>query len=179
MIAVGRPGGHVLVREGVGHDVLLCCVDPVGEPAGSARPGLGRHLIGSPPLEQDLVVLGEPFDDRTHDVRVEEPHRPAAVLEAAADVLGRAAEGLHDPVQTHELTDDNSHITLQSGCLLAVTTNADRPIDTPGEKVHRRQAGTTPAPRHTAGLCHWVAPRQATQPAYRRFRDLRDHASLP
>ena len=124
----GRPGRHVLVGERVGHDVLLCAVDPVGEPAGSAGPRLGRDLIGPPPLEQDFVVLGEPVDDRTHDVRVEELHRPAAVLEAAAGVLGRAAGRLHDAVEAHELADDNSHITLHSGCLLIMTTNGERTI---------------------------------------------------
>ena len=52
-----------------------------------------------------------------HDVGIEELHRPATVPEPATGVLLRTAGRLHDAIETHELTDNDSHGFLQSWVL--------------------------------------------------------------
>ena len=52
-----------------------------------------------------------PFGDLSHDGGIEERERPAIMTEPAAGVLLRTAWGLHDPVETDELTGDNLHGT--------------------------------------------------------------------
>jgi hypothetical protein len=72
-----------------------------------ARPG--HALPRSPAVEKRVSALRTLVDARAHNLRVEEPHRPAAVLKAAVRVLVAAAGRLHDTVEADEFADNDAH----------------------------------------------------------------------
>jgi len=107
----GRLPGEICVGEGVRHDVLLCRVDPVGEwIPGTFRPRRRGRLVGASALEQHVAALGEPGNDRPHQVGIEELEGPATMAESPAGVLVGTSRCLHDTVEAHELTRNYPHM---------------------------------------------------------------------
>ena len=85
--SVALAPGDIVLGERVGHDVLASRSSNRRTGRRPARPGAGHHLPGAATVEQRVGALITSPMRRTHDLGVEERHRPAAVGEAAVGVL--------------------------------------------------------------------------------------------
>jgi hypothetical protein len=107
---------QLICRKRARRNILGDGVHLIGERVACSLRPRARHHLPRPPAEEQGLGSSHGFaEHRTHRLRVEERHRPAAIDEPAVSVFLGSARGLHDPVETDEITENDAHAELHSG----------------------------------------------------------------